>query len=506
MNPKIIGAFPSIYNSFTPASIKIQESEIMITVLKDILLNGKERILLDGPSSVGKSTCLLWLYKKLMKCGWKVLCIRPDQLQGNVENLNFYDINVLMMDLHNFCAVPNLSMDSMLTVCRTSSIRCIFATTSSLASISVAQHRNHSKQFQAIRKCFTTYVMKPLPNNKALELARQFHSANPEFQKFVTDKACGLPGHITLKAENEHDYVVAQSQIMKREWEIFIRNINESFPDIKDSLLLLSAFENKLPYTIYGFDDITVIQQALVMDHILYVDTTKKCVYSYYKDLRGFKRMLRYNQYMFPHHQGGGGVSDNETCLGLCFEFEAVPTLCKLNIVFCPIQSGTNKYTVDLNLRTCHNSRYDLKNETLLHSVLYLLTKRTKVIDYIAIKTIDDTKFVILIQISIQKDGNLCKCEDSFKCIPKKLFQVHEEGEQPPTNVIYIYVNPVVDFKFDEGLTTTKNVIEGSHSSLAKSGRNFYFAMPTEESLYELNSVFRNLKESMDPSVSYARV
>ena len=73
----------------------------MDKVLSDMIQALKEGkcklILLVGPAGVGKTTTLLWLYKKLEKLKVSVLPLT----QRNKENVNIKDFCVLMMDLHD---------------------------------------------------------------------------------------------------------------------------------------------------------------------------------------------------------------------------------------------------------------------------------------------------------------------------------------------------------------------------------------------------------------------
>lgn len=153
-----------------------------------------------------------------------------------------------------------------------------------------------------------------------------------------------------------------------------------------------------------------------------------------------------------------------------------------------------------------YSSRSEFEWCNSLADILYILPKATNAIDFFAVTTFgnSNTGILLLIQLSIQKASNLEKCKNSLSTIPQAMFDMHDMDEQlPPHNVLYLYVNPFVDFEFDDGLKMAKDLAEPQHSWIAKSKKNWYFAMPTEESKAVLAEVHSEL---MDPSTVLAIV
>ena len=198
-----------------------------------------------------------------------------------------------MIDFHNFCEVKDLALESLLVVVSIVppefKVACIFAATSSLAVINATTYRDHSRQYLAVEKTFKKYIMQPLTQEKALNLASQVHS-DEELKQFVLKNTCGIPGLITLKAGDEKEYLSLQFRVMTREWTLLASNIHSSLYSLKESLLLLSSFKNELPYTIYGFTDDDIENHILVRSHVLHVNTEKKLIKSYFNDLSQLKK------------------------------------------------------------------------------------------------------------------------------------------------------------------------------------------------------------------------
>ena len=85
-------------------SVTIQVTSIMDKVLSDVLQalqQGKcKLVLLVGPARVGKTTTLLWLYKKLAKLN---ICVLP-VTHSNKENVDVSSFHVFLMGLHDLMA------------------------------------------------------------------------------------------------------------------------------------------------------------------------------------------------------------------------------------------------------------------------------------------------------------------------------------------------------------------------------------------------------------------
>lgn len=127
---------------------------------------------------------------------------------------------------------------------------------------------------------------------------------------------------------------MAVSLALEREWKILVESSITSLYDIKCCMLLLSAFEKNLPYTICGFDDESIVSQVLIKSFVLYYNLLDKTIGSYYGSLniKKLKLLIKPADTMNTKLSDKGGFSDDERCIGLCYEFAAVRTLCCLSI------------------------------------------------------------------------------------------------------------------------------------------------------------------------------
>ena len=338
-------------------------------------------------------------------------------------------------------------------------------------------HRQASRQYSSFVTTFDAYQMQPLPNERAMQLARELHpGAEENLLHFILEESRCIPGLITIRVTTKSTFKSKVKNVLDREFLYIAEAINKAGTQ-RRSMYLLLAVKHQLPFTIYGFTIEDVLSELLLKCHILFVNGTT--ISSYYNDLRNLQQAIK-----FPiagnSSTRDGGFSDNETSLGFCYEFEVISILLKLEIAYNPIFPLNFEYpSTDLTLALdfCSPERYDLSNQghTVQLNRLYMLAKRSTALDFFAIAYTPAESFLVLVQVSIQKTQNKTKLKSSLSSISPLLFLKCADQVQPPEKIIYLYANPNIDINFKEALDTAKEFASLSCNWLRRHSKKILF-------------------------------
>lgn len=78
--------------------------------------------LLNGPKNVGKTVTLFWLYKKLSRF-MKVKALSPKIIENNLENIDFKEYNVILLDLHELHTHSNCPLGCIVSMCQRNKVQ-----------------------------------------------------------------------------------------------------------------------------------------------------------------------------------------------------------------------------------------------------------------------------------------------------------------------------------------------------------------------------------------------
>lgn len=309
-----------------------------------------------------------------------------------------------------------------------------------------------------------------------------------------------IPGLMSLEGATTGQHLDRVILVVDKYWETLATAINHSSSRMKSSLFLLVAFRNQCPYRFFeadlGWKRISA--EVLIKCRVLYIEGDK--LGSYYSQvfLDGLQKKIVYDK---PYN---GGSSDEATCIAFCYECEMVNNLCALHLKVQGFLPSTDApYDLNLALRFSSYKRfvYDPTNMVVDEHVLYMCSKGTHAIDYLAVTKFGTKSYLIIIQLSIRKARNIAKMANSIITIPGYMFEIHSADVDPPNEVLYVYVNPNVEFEFSEGLQTAINIVSKANCRIRSLNKRFHFAMPSSECQLRSQLCLQSLKESMDPSI-----
>ena len=484
------------------SSVTIQITTSMIKILTDVINRDSRPFkLLTGPTRVGKTTTLLWLYKKLMQLDYNVLPIMTDHFKSISENINIETYNVILIDLHNLYSstVDVNTITSIIQLCITHSVVCVIAASSLSSCLTLLGYRAAGSLYSRIEALSEIYTINPLPHDKALQLARVIHQGkDDDFYDQVVDIACCIPGLICIAAKTKEEISYRIDWAMSNKWTHVANAIMKGNSQI-NSLLLIILAENHLPYELNELIS-NIHMEILIRCHVVYIKDD--IVHSYYKNLTPLKKSIKAD---LKTTTVLGGISDERSAVGYCYEYHVLRTLLTLEIVVqCLIPSSTDVKTYSLSLKAIVPMRYNLAQNELSPvqmDVLYLLPKGAYSIDFFSITKINSELCLVITQLTIQQSQNKDKLKNSIDLIPQKIFNIEAiDQQQLLKNVVYIYVNPNNDFSHANGVELLNSHISNYHW-LRKKDIVFSFTLPSPTSHALLVEELHKLRASMDPSL-----
>lgn len=492
-------AFPSLFLQWS--GIKIQVTSTMKALLKQVLSHTKgKNYLLVGPSKVGKTTTLVWLYKKLKCKSVKVLAILPKHMMQNFENVSIDSYQVVLMDFggiqdefgSNFChMLSSISQHSTIVIASSSLNPCL----------GIFGHRQASKAYTTIATKFQSIVLQPLDHDNALDLSKHIVSGLSELEyEQIVAASCHIPGLLSVASEHPHDTNSAIELLMKDTWSLLGEAINKQGRQKENMVLLISA-ENNLPVKLSCYK----CSQLVISCHVVYIDKGG-IVHSYYPDLSELKRLLKYD---IQVTQVAGGVSDQKSAVGFCFEYAVLNSLLKLDVDV--LHKGQSLPTsVSFFHKAISPTRYRIPGtadstssmHNIQENILYLLEKDAGGIDLFSVVESGSEKFLLLIQVTVRAGDHRDKLNASILKLPPKLFAQLSIFKKLPSKAVFLFISPkLLKFSLSEGFEIVSACIPKRHWINQTYSLQLSFGIASGTYRLKLLTCLDRLEMNMDPTL-----
>ena len=240
----------------------------MTQLLTDVCnTDGEKHKLLVGPSKIGKSTLLLWLYIQLKKKGVLVKAFTYDDMNYTIDEAAklIKDVEIIVLDLHDFESSCNHSKFlQFLSICINTRVVIASSGQVYIAPNSSGGVRNSINRLKTLKH----YVVPPLSCEDALTFCQLCHpSLSTDSMKQVINQSGKYPGLIVLSSRSRGGLLEFQSELysyIQDEWMKVLHKIRAGLVDVQNYIKLLFA-------TLYGQPiDLAKLGIAFVRQSLLY--------------------------------------------------------------------------------------------------------------------------------------------------------------------------------------------------------------------------------------------
>ena len=256
-------------------------------------------------------------------------------------------------------------------------------------------------------------------------------------RKYILSTSECIPGLLTIPYSSKTQYKQAVESEITHEWSTFIQLLEKGELQYDDILKLLVCYLHDLPITVFDLDkdeqdELLPVKSFLVeidqdMKPKLNIKLSQKSTENIIKLLRKSKMTL---------------LSDEKSVLGYIFEGAVGTLLCDLDIDVKSLDTDTAVCSHKIQIRSISECRYSNSSEVST-SLLWKTELGGISTDYFSLVNVPNIgTYLLLIQTSTISRDHKQKIETVVK-VPELLLNASaSENEQPPRNVIYVYVNP----------------------------------------------------------------
>ena len=487
--------------TFTPWFFNIQSeaivvSESMTSALTLICDKPKEEpyfLILVGPSGIGKSTTLLWLIYQLQT---HAIIVPGDfNLDPSEEKMYFYDFNWFSkltdsdkMNLVKF--VMNIWLKkSTFIMAFSGTVLCNKKDSTLLNSL-------------LINSKYVKFEIKPLSATEGRALASK-HVTNSDLLEYVVENACGFPSLLTINPKSKADFDAKVSIIVRQDWASFLDGISPV--NLMDNIELLVAALYSTPITyLRRIEPATLLPFRCYLLYInedniptLYINTKKA-------ELEKVVQKLMDNLMATPG-------SDAQSAVGNCFEFQILPHFSSLTISIKEVYHKEDQPSDTIFLTTLRLSYVAERFVELPHKLdancLYLLPKGTHGID--AISIIEKINFndsslenvLLLVQLTVEKDGHNAKLKSSVLLAGTRLFQKAASTQSDtPQIVLFLFIAARNQMDVSDGADIVQSIVDTRAFNATKKKERWYYAQPDEQTAVEITGTYQKLEVLLLPN------
>ena len=112
----------------------------------------------------------------------------------------------------------------------------------------------------------------------------------------------------------------------------------------------------------------------------------------------------------------------------------------------------------------------------------------------------DIDNVLLLVQITIKKDGHKFKLETSVAGIGLDMFDRTAVNSSAPTKVLYLYLSPFWEQDISDAGLILQGVIQGHGMKRKKKEKVWYYAQLNQQSRLEILSKYQEIKNLLSPN------
>ena len=491
---------PEEWAAFSTVSLvkmKIMVTPYMTQLLTDVCnADGEKHKLLVGPSKIGKSTLLLWLYIQLKKKGMLVKVFTYDDMNCKIDEAVklIKDVEIILLDLHNFESSCNHhKFLQFLSVCINT--RVVIASSGLyIAPDSRGGVQNSINKLKTLKH----YVVPPLSCEDALTFCQLCHpSLSTDSMKQVIDQSGKYPGLIALASRLGGGLLEFQSQLysyIQDEWMKVLRKIRAGMVDVQNYIKLLFA-------TLYGQPiDLAKLQIAFVRQSILYqayMITLNENNVPVVKLHGSIDAIQQLTSQLIPTDPKL--VTDSESAIGGVFEFLCLEAfkMCEIKMVKLSKDSLTNAGTLKFSLLS--KQRIEFPQDPTPNFLYHLIQKEPGA-DCAALTS---NSYMLLVQITVIKKDHTRKLNSFVVLTDRKYINVHPNAANIiPKKIIYLYLNPCVEehssTMFQRANKVKADII--SHHRAIFSTKEWFYAEACGNFATEIMRIYSDIKRILSPN------
>lgn len=446
----------------------IVQTDFMLALLEDVKTASFDKKnnhkIMVGPTKVGKTTILLWLYVRLKAMKANVRVVSYENLSYKLSDLTslLNDAQFVLFDLHKFERQDPNRIFKLFSVCRTKVL--VFA---SSGHVYITSASGTSHVLDRLSKMEQHTV--PSLSQMDSEILCSLHYADitKDQIEYIISESGGLPGIITIR-DKVSKFKSALYVHNSREWKKILIQLKSESITVHKHVRLFFAIVHGYSISYVDLEEEFVTASLPYLSHLITLDENGIPVPHIRNSLSVIQDLI--HMIGFTDEL----ASDADSAIGNVYEFMVLQAFeeCTISSINLLVKNSTCS-TCSFNLAVGRTRTSVVGNVRENH--LYHLQQGEYGADCLAF--IKELNALLFVQISVQKKGHYAKI-DTFINLTNSCYLKLTHDNIVPEKVIYMYLNPCLGddstCSFNKLALRATQTIQHKHKKIFRTKQWFY--------------------------------